>query len=196
MLSGIMQFISIIISIYMLIIFIRILLSWFQGPNLGRPMEILIRITEPYLAWFRRFSFLRTQRFDFSPIVALVTLGILQNIASTIATYGRITLGILLSLIVGALWSVIAFFMTLLIILIIIRLIGLFIGANTVSPFWMTLDSLLQPILLKIISVFKFKRPLNYQAGLAVSLAVILVIRILGGILFNRLGVLLIKMPF
>ena len=38
-----------IISIYMIIIFLRVLLTWFQGAYLGKTQEIITKITDPYL---------------------------------------------------------------------------------------------------------------------------------------------------
>ena len=44
-LTGLFRFISSILSIYMILLFIRILLTWFRSIDLGRPYEILVRIT-------------------------------------------------------------------------------------------------------------------------------------------------------
>ena len=61
---------------------------------------------------------------DFSPIIAFVILGFLINIFSSIATYGTITVGIIIALLVNGIWSIISFILVLLIILAVIRLLS------------------------------------------------------------------------
>ena len=63
--QQVMRFISGALSVYMILIFIRVLMTWFQGANYGRAMEILRSVTDPYLYWFRRFPFLRAGSMDF-----------------------------------------------------------------------------------------------------------------------------------
>ena len=68
--AALMRLVTAGLSFYMLLIMFRILLSWFQGQNFGKPVEFLAKVTDPYLRWFRRFEFLRVGNFDFSVIVA------------------------------------------------------------------------------------------------------------------------------
>lgn len=67
-----------IIRIYIFLIIIRSVLSWF---NLGyNPLiGLLYRITDPYLSFFRRFipSF---GGLDFSPVLAIALLYFLESI--------------------------------------------------------------------------------------------------------------------
>ncbi|WP_319563210.1 YggT family protein [Marispirochaeta sp.] len=91
--QQVMRFISGALSVYMILIFIRVLMTWFQGASYGRAMEILRSITDPYLYWFRRFPFLRTGAMDFSPLAALIVLVIILNITNRIALTGNISPG-------------------------------------------------------------------------------------------------------
>lgn len=195
MLTTFMRILSGVLSVYMILIFIRILLTWFHGPYFGRPMEILIQITEPYLQYFRRFEFLRTERIDFSPIAAILVLVVLQNIANTIAVLGTITLGIILSLLVSAVWSAISFLLTFFIILIAIRLIGQLFGVNSMSPFWHTLDTILQPVLSGITRKLRIKKPLTYPSALAVFGGGFLVISLVGRVIIRQIAMLLRALP-
>jgi YggT family protein len=69
-----------VFRLYQLILLARILLSWFPGVDRGHPaVVLLVRITEPYLAPFRRLL-PPAAGFDISPIVAFFVLEILQGI--------------------------------------------------------------------------------------------------------------------
>ena len=66
------------IDIYTFIIVIRALISWFS-PNPYNPLNrFLISITEPFLSQIRRF--LPRSRVDFSPLIAIILLSILQRV--------------------------------------------------------------------------------------------------------------------
>lgn len=78
---DIADYLSILITIYSFLIFIRILLSWFSSMPYNQTLRSLIQfvhdVTEPYLSIFRRLippiggpAF----ALDLSPIVALLVL--------------------------------------------------------------------------------------------------------------------------
>jgi len=195
-LSFLWRFLSSIISVYLVIIFIRILLTWFRGPQFGRPYEILTRITDPYLQYFRRFPALRTGRIDFSPLAAILVLVVIQNIFRTLAAVGSITIGIILSILVSAGWSAFSFLLTFLFIIILIRIFTLFTNRNSSFPMFQTLDYIIDPIRQRIINLFKFKQPLSYQAELGITAVLLLAVSIAGRILINFLIYFLRSLPF
>lgn len=185
-----------IISIYMILIFARVILTWFSGVNFGKPFYMLATITDPYLNYFRRFQFLRMGGVDFSPVAGLLVLVVFLNIFNTIAMYGKITVGIILAIILNALWSAVSFLITLFIILIVIRFFASLMKANTVHPFIRTIDYIITPLLNWIHKNFFKKRFLTLQTGLAIAGASLLALSILGNIIFSRLAVLLQSLPF
>jgi YggT family protein len=72
------------IGIYTALLFIRILLSWF--PNIdwaSGPFSILSQLTDPYLNIFRNII-PPLGGMDFSPILALLLLQVVQQAASTL----------------------------------------------------------------------------------------------------------------
>jgi YggT family protein len=83
---AIRDLIANVILIYMWLIFLRALLSWFpqrRGGSLATVNDLLYRVTEPYIALFRRFlPVLRSGSVgvDLSMVVALVVLFILQQL--------------------------------------------------------------------------------------------------------------------
>ena len=193
--QTLMRFVSGALSVYMILIFIRVLLTWFQGVGYGRAHEILASITDPYLYWFRRFPFLRAGNMDFSPLAGLMVLVILLNIANRIAYTGNISLGIILAIIVGSAWNAVGWILTFFFILALIRFVTLLLGVSMVSPFIQTLDIILAPVLRQItIHIFR-GRSVTYQTGLALSGAVLLVTRLLGDLLFYEVQRFLAMLP-
>ena len=191
-----LRIVSSVLSVYMLLLFIRILLTWFSGASLGRPQELLKRVTDPYLNIFRRISFLRTARIDFSPFAAVISLVIVLNIVNTLRVYGQISLGIVLALIVSALWSAVFFILGFMTILIAVRLVSILIGRTSFNPFWQTIDTLVNPILKFIQRVFFRGRQFTYKTALALGVLILASSAILGRVIVNLLVGLLQRLPF
>lgn len=67
------------ISIYFILIIIRVLLSWFPNINwLSPPFSILSQLTDPYLNFFRSFI-PPLGGLDLSPILAILVLQLLAG---------------------------------------------------------------------------------------------------------------------
>ncbi|WP_319478053.1 YggT family protein [Marispirochaeta aestuarii] len=194
--QQVMRFISGALSVYMILIFIRVLMTWFQGANYGRAMEILRSVTDPYLYWFRRFPFLRAGSMDFSPLAALIVLVIILNITNRLALTGSISLGIVLAIIVGSIWGAVGWVLTFFFILVLIRFITLLFRASMVSPFIQTLDIIIAPILRYFSRVILRGQNVTYQTGLALSGAILLLTRLLGNLVFYQIQGLLASLPF
>jgi YggT family protein len=184
-----------ITSLYMILIFVRILLTWFSGNLYGKPVQILCGITDPYLNWFRRLPGLRFNTLDLSPIVALGVLSVANNIFVTLGRYGSITLGLILAMVISALWSALSFILGFCILVLVLRLIACLLNRDVYSSFWGIIDALSRPINYRINRIIFRNRLVRYQSGLIVSIAVLLGIRIVLGILM-KLGIgFLARMP-
>lgn len=192
----IMRLLGALTTIYTILVFLRILLTWFEGNNLGRPYAVISQMTDPYLNWFRRFKSFRTEGMDFSPLVALAVLALANNIFLTLGIYGRITVGIILSLALSSLWSAVAFILVFFIIVLAVRLIAYIVGTNSVSPLWRILDTLGKPVLYRINRIVYRNRIVTFQTGLLTAILVLLVLRILGGLVIGLLSGLLTQLPF
>jgi len=84
--SSIQNFVDVFISVYVLVIFAYIILSWVRlpySPWLNRIQRFLYDVCEPYLRIFRRLlpSF---GAFDFSPIIAVLALLLLDRVINSI----------------------------------------------------------------------------------------------------------------
>ena len=184
------------LSLYMLLIMFRILLSWFQGQNLGRPVEILGQITDPYLKWFRRFEFLRIGNFDFSVIVAIIALSVLSSITGRLAVAGDISFGFVLALILERVWSAASFFLVFFLAMALVRLVGGLVGVNTSGRFWITVDRILEPVVHKIVLSLSRGKFVTYRNALLLFCGMVGLTLLVGGFLVRELAVLAVRIPF
>jgi YggT family protein len=190
-----MNVLASVTGVYMFLIFMRILFTWFSGVSYGRPVEILNRITDPYLNWFRRFSFLRAGFLDLSPIAAMMVLSVVNNVFITLGRYGRITLGIILAMCLSALWSALSFILGFFIILLGLRLFAFLTHQNIYGPFWRIIDTISQPVLYRINRIIFRRRLVNYLTGMISSLAFLLILALLMRLAVAWVTVLLTRLP-
>jgi YggT family protein len=192
----IMQLLSIALSIYSFLIFVRIVLTWFQGAEFGQITTFLARLTDPYINWFRRFDFLRIGGVDLSVIAALVSLWIVRSVVVNIAYAGTISFGMILAIVVNAVAGALFFFLTLFLILAVVRLLGGLFGANTSLRFWIVLDQFIEPLVHRVVTPLARERVVSYQTALAIFAAIDLVAIIAGRFLVALLVGLLRGLPF
>ena len=124
-LQSVFRFLSAVISVYMLLIIFRVLLSWFQGRLNGRGIDILMKLTDPYLNKFKKIGWLHFGMMDFSPVVAIALLGMFSQIFSSLAISGRLDPMMIMVYIFNTLWSFVAFFLNIFIFMMIFRLVTL-----------------------------------------------------------------------
>ena len=185
-----------IISIYMVIIFFRIMLTWFSGMGRGGFEDFLARITDPYLNWFRRFSFLRVGFMDLSPIAALGVLSLISRVISMIARYGRISVGIILALTLQVVWGAVSFILGFMIIILILRLVAYLLAQDSGSPFWRIIETISQPVLFRINRILFRDRIVNFLSGLIISIASLGIIYLVLRILVSIVSIVLSRLPF
>ena len=77
--TGVAKVLSIVLNLYMWLIIIRALASWFSPDPYNPIYQFLIRITEPVLGYIRRFLPMRFGMMDLAPIVALLAIIFLQT---------------------------------------------------------------------------------------------------------------------
>ena len=194
--AQIMGFISFLISIYMVIIFIRIILTWFSGTGTGRFQEILAMITDPYLNWFRRFTFLRTGFLDFSPIVALGVLSLINRIFTILAYYNTISIGIILIMMLQIVWGIISFFLGFLIIVLVLRLIAYLAKQNLYNPFWRIINTIAQPVLYRINRILFRDRIVNFRTLIIISIVGLGILYVILRLLLSLVSAVLAGLPF
>ena len=73
------KMINILFQVYTLMLFGRIIASWFPQLYEYRAMQFISYYTDPYLDFFRRFI-PPLGMIDFSPVIAFICLSFLQNL--------------------------------------------------------------------------------------------------------------------
>jgi YggT family protein len=185
------------VSLYMLLCTARVFLTWIpSGQSGGRWQDMLRSLVDPYFALFSRFRFLRTPRVDFSPIAALGALSVLNGMLGTLARTGALTVGFVLALVLGVLWSAVGFVLSFLSLLALARIVAFFLKVNSFGPVWMAIDSIINPALHAINRVLFRNRPVQYLHGLLAGFLVLAVMRAAGGALVGLLSTLLRALPF
>ncbi|HAZ47035.1 MAG TPA: YggT family protein [Cyanobacteria bacterium UBA11369] len=72
------------LQIYLVLLFIRILLSWFPNVNwYDPPFSILSQLTDPYLNIFRSFI-PPLGGIDFSPMLAIILLQVVSSLLTSL----------------------------------------------------------------------------------------------------------------
>jgi YggT family protein len=195
----IMNFLAALTGLYTLLIFVRVMTSWFIGGgrgDYGRPLELLRRVTDPYLSWWSRFSFLRAGYLDLSPIAGMAFLSLLQNIFGAVAKTGQIRAGIILFIALSSLWSALSFILGFLVIVLVLRFVAFITNRNVYGGFWRIVDTISRPVLYRITRIFFRSRIVNYLSGLIISTLTLLFLLIAGGIAVRSLSLFLLRLPF
>ena len=187
---------SALISLYMLLLFIRILLTWFSGVRYGRAYEILSSITDPYLNWFKRNLTFQIGALDFSPLVGILLLGVIGTILSRIALVGTVTVGYILAVLISSLWSVLSFFMMIFIVFAAIRLVGILFKLDYRGRIWSVAEQVINALLQKMVRPFLRGRFTSYRDSLFIFLAELILLLVAGRFLVSFLISLVLKLPF
>ena len=173
-------FLSSVLGIYSLLLVARIILTWFGNNPHSGIVRFLSRITDPYLNWWRQRFNLRAGFLDLTPLAAMAALHVLQGIFSTIAAQGTISLGIMIAIILSAVWSMLSFLLGFSIIVLVIRLVGFLMNKEMVGTFWQIVDSISRPLMFRINRIIFRDRIVNFITGIAVSIGLLAVIWIIG----------------
>lgn len=195
-LSILARVLGALVTVYMLACAIRIFLTWVPRSDLGSASRFLSAAVDPYLRFFARFKLFRVGRFDFSPIAALATLAVLNQVLITLAFAGAITAGGVAALVVDALWSAFAFVLTFLSLAALVRLIAYAARWNSLHPLWRVIDDMLNPLLFRVTRLIWRDRVVNYLQGLVTGLAVLVLLRIGGEALVGLIMRALRALPF
>jgi len=193
-LSPTMNIVSAVLQVYMLLLVIRIVLTWVSMDH-GHPvLRILHAVSDPYLNWFRRFRFLIWGNLDFSPLAALLVVNFFSSLARLIAVYGQITVGIVLAILVQLLWGAASFFFLLLGVLSVIRFLAVQFRWGG-QGLWAYLDAVLQPPAAFVGRIIRPGTFVAYTTTLLVLGIVNLAIWGLGGFLVSIVSPLLLSLP-
>jgi len=189
-----MNFLSAALTVYLIAILIRVLLTWISIDQRNPAFRVLCAVCDPYLNWFRRFRFLRWGQIDFSPLAALLVLNFLSTLTQMIGHFGQITVGLVLSLLITLIWGTVSLFLLLLTGLAFLRWLAIRFRWGG-QGFWALLDSMLQP---PAYALGRRLRPgsfLAYTSTLAMLAVAGLVVWAAGHFLFGWAADALLRLP-
>ncbi|MDE5898795.1 MAG: YggT family protein [Treponemataceae bacterium] len=186
-----------IVSMYTLLCFLRIILSWLPSLNYSGFGRFLSAACDPYLNLFRRLP-LHIGGLDFSPVLSIGLLTVLSSILGNIARTGRVHFGEILAYLVAMIWSAFSSVAGILLLLLIIRFFVFLFSrrSNYYNSIWTQIDNTFGPIVFRISSFLTNGRPPTYRNALLVSIITILVLLVCARILISIITTLLIRIPF
>ena len=185
-----------LLSFYSLLIWLRIVISWVRiGQN---PLtHWLGKIVDPYLNLFKPLTALRRERFDLTPLAALALLSVVQSMLRLYGTYGRLTIGMVLALILHTLWSYLAsplFWFAL--ILLGVRLYFCYRPSPKAITYIAMLDSMLGGLLNWVQRLFYPGRAINDRRLVTTSLIITLALYLASSALVKALVTLASRLGF
>jgi uncharacterized protein YggT (Ycf19 family) len=177
---------NLILYIYIFLVTIRIVFSWFR-PNIdsrcrddeSKLWHYLCLITGPFLALFSRFKNLRTGSFDYTPIIAVFTLLVASQVTGLLRLAGHASIANLILAVFLGIWEAFQIILFFSLFLCVIRILGLFIRNRPFDRFLDVIDLALQPFVAFILTVSH--RKLSYQAMLFICIVLISIISIAVG---------------
>lgn len=181
------------IHIYSYLCIIRIFLTWWPQLNFSALGRLLSSLCDPYLNLFSKLP-LRIGMIDFTAIVALTVLYLVESILGSISQTGFISLSVILSHLVLAFWSIASSLLVVFFLLCLIRyLVSIFYKqSNNYNSRWQILDNAIRNYVFKLCSPFIFRRPVSYNTALLIDsfilLFAMLLFRILIGLLIFAIG--------
>ncbi|MDR2601625.1 MAG: YggT family protein [Spirochaetaceae bacterium] len=192
-----MRIVSGVLNFYSILVFVRIILTWFPMTEGGRLQYFLARITDPFLNMFRGKRIFQIGNMDFSPIAAFILLSIAINITRILSRLGGISAGAVLFIGFSAITGAAVFLAGMFSIIVALRLAAYVVNADTYySPFWRAIDAISAPVIFRITRVFFPKRIVRYKTSLIISLASLAAVIPALSALKALLGNLLLSLPF
>lgn len=193
-LFALLKGLSTMISLYTIMCFARIVLTWIPSFQNTAAARVLSSLCDPYLYLFKGLKFLRFSSLDFSPILSIGILVMASSLLSNIAVMQKISLGIFLAMIISLVWSLVSSILNFLIILMVIRLVFVLLNKDTGS-IWYSFDQILNPITSRITKIFYAQKYYTPQTALIISVIFIVVSKIVASIGINFIVGFLKNLP-
>jgi YggT family protein len=181
--SGLASLIDLLFSILELLVFARVMLSWLPISPWNPIARWLRRIVDPILAPFRRVlpSF---GGIDFSPLLCLAVLYVLQQVVHSLLTVGAVSPGYaILSVVRQVALGIVVFFC----IVLFVRLMFSFFHADPWHPIVLMVRRFSDPLVRPFATVVP--RGAAIDGGAAIAFLVFLVLFFVGRALFDAAGV-------
>lgn len=195
--ATIALFIARLLSIYSFVIWIRIMASWINPfPRPGSFTYYLACIVDPYLNTFRSSRF-RAGMLDFSPIIGIGVLSVVQSVFEIYGTYGMMSLSLIVQLFISAFWSYgVSIFFTFGFILLVMKTIASFMNGSSFSMVMERMGTFTDPITNWVQRTFFKTRFVRKTTLNLITLAIFVVLYFAIRYLFNIAMHLAVRIPF
>ena len=175
-----LEVLAFIFSLYTMLIVVDIILKWiYTGPK-GRGTRMISQLTDPFLNFFRRFRISRIGYIDISPLLAVLTLSIINQILGRIREMGSITFWAVIAIIISSIWNVIMTLLLAVLVVAVVRYLFLMLTTNKMNSFANACDAFFIPLASRIATFFIKNASSSYQLNLIISIIVLAVFLTVG----------------
>jgi YggT family protein len=183
-----------VLQVYILVLTIRIFLTWVSTDQSHPVFRVLGAITDPWFNLFRGMK-LQAGSFDFSPMVAIGVIIVVQGLVVRLAREGALSVGIVASAVLSQLWAIAGSLVFFIGLLALVRYLAVQFrwGGEAV---WRFFDALLQPLSWRINRLLRRDAFFPYTFSLLLVVVLSVLVSVVGGIGFALLGVVLEHLPF
>ena len=188
-------FLARLLNVYSILIWVRIILSWiFPNPSRQNWIYWIGRIVDPYLKAFQNKTSV-IGRLDFSPILAVGTLYVLESILQYYGYYGTITLSMFLYVFLAAFWNYgLSIYFWILFFALVFKTIASFSRSPQMWGMADGIGSAARPVT-DFVRSFAKNRILSERTVNLISLALVLVVWFMVKYLVGWLGTLVLRIP-
>lgn len=190
--------IATVLTIYSLLCFFRIILTWIPEMSYSKAAQFLAGICDPYMNIFRGIKWLRMGSFDFSPALGLCLLGAFSSLFKMLSNGGMISIGMIIAMGIQIISSIISSLLTFIIIVFAVRLLVILMNRNNYNPssFMLNqLDSSISPLVYRIAKTFTVGRNLTYKTALIISIVSLVAANIIFTFISNILINIVANLP-
>ena len=188
-------FLARLLNVYSILIWVRIILSWiFPNPSRQNWIYWIGRIVDPYLKAFQNKTSV-IGRLDFSPILAVGTLYVVESILQYYGYYGTITLSMFLYVFLAAFWNYgLSIYFWILFFALVFKTIASFSRSPQMWGMADGIGSAARPVT-DFVRSFAKNRILSERTINLISLALVLIVWFMVKYLVGWLGTLVLRIP-
>ena len=188
-------FLARLLNVYSILIWVSIILSWiFPNPSRQNWIYWIGRIVDPYLKAFQNKTSV-IGRLDFSPILAVGTLYVVESILQYYGYYGTITLSMFLYVFLAAFWNYgLSIYFWILFFALVFKTIASFSRSPQMWGMADGIGSAARPVT-DFVRSFAKNRILSERTVNLISLALVLIVWFMVKYLVGWLGTLVLRIP-
>jgi YggT family protein len=186
--------VRLLFSIYIILIFVRIILSWLKPDVFNPIIRFIYTLTDPYLKLFARIRFLRFGYLDLSPLLAFYVLYLLQELVYKTLLAGYFSFELLATLVVVLLFRFIFFIIFIFIVAVGLRFVFELVGLRTHNVLVSFVYSLSETAVRPLRNFFKLRSGSGFDFYVLAALVLLILLRFL--ILPRVLSLILMAMSY